>query len=113
MTWYPHAPGQTVPDGTYAGIWTAARKTLYAAYADIYYAMTYTYAGTRQPTVGGAFDADGYSAWRAKLPGAFGQTLLDEGKLGRNQRKTLEEDDFPEHLLMYFYERCVAASRER
>lgn len=84
------------------------QEDMWQAFADAYYASMGSYAATRMPSLGKAFDMGHFREWRDRAMEQWGA----EARRGIFNRGA-ERSDYPEHLWLYLYERFMAALPKR
>lgn len=101
---FPHRPGVTTKR-TFSN-YNEYQQALWEAFEDTYYARAFGFAATRMPRPGFATDEEKFRAWKGKAVAAW----ANEAKRDSRTRG-LTEDDVPENLWRYLYERMVAAQQ--
>lgn len=99
---FPHSPGITTKRAF--ARYNEYQQALWEALADTYYARVYGFANTRQPTPGLEVDEIKFRTWKQKVVAAWAhEAQRDSGTRG------LVEEDMPDNLWRYLYERMAAA----
>ena len=82
------------------------QQALWVAFEDTYYARVYGFGDTRLPTPGADVDELKFQAWKDKVVAAWANEAQRDSRT-----RGLREDDLPENLWRYLYERMLAAPR--
>ena len=101
MSRFRYQPGETTRR-QFAG-YSEYQEALWQAFADAYYSEMGGYATTRMPAPGPVFDMGHFREWRSRAIAAW-DAESHRGSFSRGA----EQDDYPEQLWLYLYERFMA-----
>lgn len=106
-----YRPGSKSPDPKMQSQYGPSQEGLLMAYSDVFYARMYGFEHTRQPGPRQSIDIERFECWQGNVLGPFRAQSLRSKTMP--DAEILHKEDLPEHLWLYFYQRCLAAVEPR
>lgn len=102
----PYNPGQYKKREFDPALYKPHQEARYQAYSTAYYALYGDRLNTLRPTPGFCYDPEKFSDWKKKfLIGG----LQEAGSRGLKVARGLTEDDYPDSVWVWLYQRMLAA----
>ena len=102
----PYNPGEYPPREYGQHAYNPVQEARWQAYNTAYYALYDGALGSLHPTPGFSYNPKEFETWRTKF--LQGGEVESKGR-GKNITRGLEQEDYPQHVWLWLYQRMLAA----